>query len=84
MAISNPKITVFSRSYCHLCDEMLAALEDLRGEFLFDLEVVDIDIERDWQRRYDELVPVVVADGRELCHYFLDEAKLREYLGQFS
>jgi thioredoxin reductase (NADPH) len=35
--------------------------------------------------RYDELVPVLLADGGdELCHYFIDEPKVREYLGQFG
>jgi hypothetical protein len=28
-------------------------------------------------------VPVLSADGVELCHYFLDEPKVREYLARF-
>jgi Glutaredoxin-like domain (DUF836) len=27
------RLTLYGRSYCHLCDEMLAALANLRGEF---------------------------------------------------
>ena len=34
------------------------------------------------EAKYDELVPVLVdGEGSELCHYFLDVAKVREYLG---
>jgi hypothetical protein len=63
---------------------MLAALEALRGEpgvALFDIEVVDVDADPALEAKYDELVPVLADDeGRELCHYFLDTAKVREYL----
>lgn len=76
---------MYSRAYCHLCHDMLAALEALRGEHRlpdFDLAVVDVDADPDLVARYDELVPVLVgSEGEELCHYFLDAAKVREYLG---
>lgn len=66
---------------------MLAALEDLRDEpgvVHFDIDVVDVDADPVLEAKYDELVPVLVdADGRELCHYFLDNAKVREYLNAF-
>jgi hypothetical protein len=67
---------------------MLAALESLRGEsgvVFFDLDVVDVDADPVLEAKYDELVPVLVdGEGRELCHYFLDSAKVREYLGAFG
>lgn len=63
---------------------MLAALEALRGEpdvAFFDIDVVDVDADPALEAKYDELVPVLVDDeGLELCHYFLDAAKVREYL----
>jgi hypothetical protein len=62
---------------------MLAALERLRGEHSFEVEVVDIDADPVLEERYNEWVPVLSADGEELCHYFLDEPKVREYLARF-
>lgn len=59
---------------------MLVALQALCGEHAFEVEVVDVDADPELERLYDELVPVLVADGRELCHYFLDEAKVRAFL----
>ena len=63
---------------------MLVALEALRGEPgvpHFDIEVLDVDADPALVEQYDELVPVLAdAEGRELCHYFLDAAKVREYL----
>lgn len=60
---------------------MLAALETLRGEFAFKVTVVDIDADEALCARYDELVPVLTDyQNNELCHYFLDMVKVREYL----
>ncbi len=59
---------------------MLAALEDLRGEHAFEVEVIDIDADPALESKYNDFVPVLEADGIELCHYFLDAAKVREYL----
>ncbi len=76
-------LRLYGRTYCHLCDDMLAALEALRREFSFTVEVVDVDADPALVAKYDELVPVLEAGGRELCHYFLDAAKVREYLAAF-
>ena len=75
---------LYSRAYCHLCHDMLAALEALRGEpgvAYFDIDVVDVDADPALEAKYNELVPVLVdGEDRELCHYFLDAAKVRKYL----
>ncbi len=79
----SPRLTFLSRAYCHLCDDMLAALEALRSDYTFTVETIDIDAEPALLSQYDERVPVLLADGEELCHYFLDEEKVREYLARF-
>jgi len=79
--VAAPKqLTLYSRSYCHLCDDLLAALEPLRSEFSFTVTVLDVDADPALEALYDELVPVLAAEGRELCHYFLDETAVRAYL----
>lgn len=78
------KLTLISRSYCHLCDDMAQALAPLIAEFGVDLALLDVDADPAWVARYDELVPVLLAgdgqDHREICHYFLDETKVLSYL----
>lgn len=89
MTSNSPHLILYSREYCHLCQDMLAALENMRGEQdgHFELSVVNIDVDPDLVERYDELVPVLVAgtgeNARELCHYFLDVAAVRAYLTEF-
>ena len=74
------RLTLYGRSYCHLCDEMLAALDSLRGEFAFAMDVVDVDSDAALEHRFGMLVPVLMHAGTELCHYHLDTPKIRAYL----
>lgn len=75
--------TLYSRSYCHLCQDMLDALMRLQTpQQPITVDVIDVDDDPALVARFDELVPVLFADldQPELCHYFLDEAKIRELL----
>jgi len=74
------ELTLVSRSYCHLCHDMEAALAPLLEEFGATLKVVDVDADPALEAKYDELVPVLLHADGELCHYFLDVPKTREYL----
>lgn len=75
-----PELTLYYRAGCHLCDDMLQALRGLQPCLGFGLRVVDVDRDPGLQRRYDEWVPVLNLGDREICHYRLDEAALREAL----
>jgi thioredoxin reductase (NADPH) len=74
------ELTLMSRGYCHLCHDMEAALRPLAEEFGASITVLDVDADPGLEARYDELVPVLLHGETELCHYFLNEAKTREYL----
>ena len=74
-------LVVYSRSYCHLCDDMIAALAALQPALRFTFEVVDVDADAALEARYDELVPVLARDGIEICHHFLDRERLEAALG---
>jgi glutaredoxin len=76
------RLTLYSRSYCHLCEDMLAALEVLRGELSFEIEILDVDSDPILEREYNEFVPVLTVNGKELCHHILDESEIRKYLGR--
>jgi hypothetical protein len=80
-----PRFVLYSRSWCHLCDDMLAALRACmaRQGLPFTVDVVDVDADPGLVARFDELVPVLFMDGAdaELCHYFLDEAAVLRQLG---
>ncbi len=83
-----PRLRLYSRNYCHLCADMQAALEALRSEPglpHFEIAVFDVDADAALEAKYDELVPVLTDErDSELCRYFLDAAKVREYLSGFG
>jgi hypothetical protein len=74
------RLTLLSRGYCHLCDDMKAALQTLQGGLPFEIEVVDVDDHPALEERYGELVPVLLDGDTEICHYFLDAEKLKAHL----
>lgn len=74
------EFTLLSRSYCHLCHEMESALAPLAAEFGVGVTVVDVDADPALEERHGERVPVLFLGETEICHYFLDEAKVRECL----
>ena len=76
---------LYSRSYCHLCEDMLLALRPFQDAHGFTVEVQDVDENPDLLAKYDELVPVLVGQkpaqaAQEICHYFLDTARLEVFL----
>ena len=74
------EVKLYSRSYCHLCDELLAALEPWRSAAHVAITVIDVDAEPALEARYGERVPVLAWEGGEICHYVLDSARLNEVL----
>ncbi len=74
------RLTLYGREWCHLCDDMVAALAPLLAEFGARLEVVDVDADPALEQRYNERVPVLVCDGVELCQHRLDVAHVRAAL----
>lgn len=82
-----PSVThfiLYSRSYCHLCDDMAQALLPMQQRYGFSLDVRDVDADPQALAEYDELVPVLLgqhgdAPFQQICHYFLDEVSLQAF-----
>jgi thiol-disulfide isomerase/thioredoxin len=70
--VNPPKLTVLSREYCHLCEELLASLRQFQGRYAFDIEVLDVDRHPALEERWGDKVPVVLDGDLEICHYYLD------------
>jgi glutaredoxin len=59
------RVMMYTRRGCHLCEEARELLEELRPEFGFELELVDVDGQSDLAKLYGEKVPVVAIGGKE-------------------
>lgn len=72
-------LVVYSRPGCHLCEELIEALEPLvRGRAA--IEVRDVDARAEWASAYGTKIPVVELDGRVLCVHRLDAARVNAAL----
>lgn len=72
-------LTLMFRSYCSLCHQMQNALNLLQFELDFELEIIEIDDDPELEKKYNELVPVLLHQQNQLCHWYLDEMALRAY-----
>ena len=69
------QVTLYTRRDCHLCEAVEQTLARVRRAHPFELEVRDIDANERDRERYNELVPVVLVNGREIARYRLDYAE---------
>jgi len=67
-----PKLTVLSREYCHLCEELIAGLKRFQARYDFDIDVVDVDRHPKLEEKWGDKVPVLLDGELEVCHYYLD------------
>lgn len=77
-------LILYSREYCSLCQMMLEELIEWQTRHTFDLQVVDVDADPELEKHYDELVPVLMAEDSEICHWHLDVNALAAYLDKIS
>ncbi|MFT4034734.1 MAG: glutaredoxin family protein [Patulibacter sp.] len=73
-------VTVYGRPGCHLCDEALVALAPIVAQRGAMVEQIDIEQDEALLRAHLERIPVILVDGVEICHFFVDEPALRDAL----
>lgn len=76
------QLILYARRDCHLCAEMARDLAAIQARLAFRVASVEIDGDPDLEARYGHKVPVLVGGDEEICHYFLDEPQLEEYLSR--
>lgn len=85
---AGPLLTLLSRGYCHLCDDMHAALAPIARRHGATVVVVDVDAHPALEDVHGDRVPVLFlgtpAEGRELCHYHLATEAVDEALAAFA
>jgi Glutaredoxin-like domain (DUF836) len=73
-------LTLLVRAYCHLCDDMRAALAPLASSFGWTVEEIDIDADTALEERWSDSVPVLLAGDHALCRHRIDTAAVTAFL----
>ena len=60
----SPKVVLYSRPGCHLCEDAKAVLAQARARVPFDFQEVDISTDPDLFEEHKWHIPVIEIDGR--------------------
>ena len=77
-----PKLKLYSRRDCCLCDEMKALIRQVAATASFDFEEIDVDKSRELQSLYDDQVPVLFIDGRKAFKYRVTAKQLAKRISR--
>jgi hypothetical protein len=80
-SVAAPRVILYGRPDCQLCDEARDALLALRAEGLrFELRERNIEMDEGLLRAHLERIPVIEVDGAEVSQLAVDAAALRAAL----
>lgn len=74
--MSDPRVTLYSRPGCHLCDDARAVIERVCDEVGTSYAKISIDGDPDLERRFGHEVPVTFVDGRQHDYWRVDPTRL--------
>lgn len=77
-----PRLQLYTRAGCHLCDELLAVARPIIDRHGVSIEKVDIDTDLELLQRYRLDIPVLTMDGEEICRHRLDADALEQALAR--
>ncbi len=77
---TGPRVTLYGRAGCHLCDDARAVIEAVCAELGESYAEVDVDDDPALLDRYAEEIPVTLVDGRQHDFWRVDPDRLRAAL----
>jgi hypothetical protein len=75
-----PKVLLYSKPGCHLCDIVEQTIRFVRTQRPFDFEKCNIELTPDEFERYKHDIPVIMVDGAEISRHTLTAAALNAAL----
>jgi glutaredoxin len=79
--VARPRVTLYTRQGCHLCDDAKTVLMAARAFAEFSYEEFDIDRDPELRRLYNEEVPVIAINGTKAFKYRVD---MKEFLRRLA
>lgn len=76
----DPRVTLYGRPGCHLCDDARAIIEEICAELGESYVEISIDDDPDLADRFAEEIPVTFVDGRQHDFWRVSPERLRRAL----
>jgi glutaredoxin len=78
--MTEPRVTVYTRVGCHLCEVAEEAVARICTELGHGWRAVDVDADPALRAEYGDQVPVILVDGREHGYWRVEEERFRAVL----
>ena len=75
---------LYTRSGCHLCEEMEQEIAELQGNFGFTTKVTLINDNQELEDLYGDKVPVLTYEKNIICMYVIDTTALLNAIKRYS
>jgi len=76
------QLILYTRTGCHLCEDMAQALAELAAGGTFTVSAIAIDDDAELEQAYGARVPVLMLADRVICEYFLNPQALQQALSE--
>ena len=73
-------VTIYGRTGCHLCEDVVNLLSPLAKPLNFDIAEIKIDGDEELQALYGELIPVIHINGKYFSHFRVDLEEFKSFL----
>lgn len=77
-----PKLTLYSRKDCCLCDEMKAVVREVAAKIPLEIVEIDVDGTPALRDEFGDEVPVLFIDGRKAFKYRVTARELERRLNK--
>jgi glutaredoxin len=78
--MSTPRVTLYGKPGCHLCDDARAVIEQVCAEAGTSYAEVDVTTSSELMERFGEQIPVTFVDGAQHDFWRVDADRLRRAL----
>ena len=78
------QFSLYTRTGCHLCEEMEQEIPILESKLNFKADIITINDNQQLEQRYGDKVPVLTYGNEIICMYVLDEKMLSKAIKQYS
>lgn len=78
------QLKLYTRTGCHLCEDMARMLAEQAGRLRFTVQAIDIDEDASLVANYGSRVPVLMLADTLICEYFLDPQALQQALSEHT
>ncbi len=73
-------VTIYGRTGCHLCENVVNLLVSQKDQLNIDVEEILIDNNRELEDLYGQLIPVIHVDGKYFSHFRVELEEFKTFL----